>query len=151
MFNVSGSQKWCQLRASTKNQRPVLIHDRTSILNLPTELILHIASTYPTVNYLADGITNQSELYFERRDALQALSQTSRALRNMVLPLLWECFETVYHRGRLGGRSKFKADKLERLSKGLLENPEIAAHVRCVHSFSQNCQHESKRFLFRVV
>jgi hypothetical protein len=127
-----------QLRASTENQRPVLIHNRTSILNLPTELILHIASTYPTVNYLAGGITDQSELYFERRDALRALSQTSRALRNMVLHLLWECFETVYHRGnQLDEWDKFMADKLERLSKGLLENPEIAAHVRCVQLLTE--------------
>ena len=146
---MSRSPKRRRLRASTENQRPVLIDNRTSILNLPTELILHIASTYPTVDYLADGITNQSRLYFERRDALQALSQTSRALRNMVLHLLWECFETVYYRKNVFDYVKLTADKLERLCKGLLENPEIAAHVRCVHS-SQNCQHESKRFLFRV-
>lgn len=131
-------------RSSTKNEDAVEIYKGPSLLNLPTELILHIASSYPRIEHHSLNLNDYRDklhddddiLYFERRDALKALSQTCKTLRNLLLPQLWECFEVAYCPKNLKSYDTvaYLAEKLERFSMGLVENPELASHVRCVPS-----------------
>lgn len=159
-----------RLRSSTKNQCIVQIPNGPSLLSLPAEIILHIASTYSRREYcganyycdewlLSDDDEGDDMLHFERREALKALSQTCKVLRNLFLPQLWECFEAAYDpRDPPEDWVAFGAAKLERLSKGLVENPTLASHVRyvlptqiCQSECNAACQTESLTFLSWMV
>ena len=124
-----------------------------AFVDLPVELLLHIASNYSPVDperprnrFLSDGIDvgcillhvpSQLELH-----SLRSLSQTSRALRQVFLPLAWERFDPSL--GLTRSNASQVAKKLERQCEGLLKSPMLAAHVRyaaylhfhCIHSFS---------------
>jgi hypothetical protein len=99
---------------------------------LPPELILEIIKHFGTgpEEYYAWGFAAVFQLFRARQEALRALSQTSRFLRSVCLPLLWEYLNVYYHRqGSVG-----IAAKLERMILGLTENPTLAAYVRSVIS-----------------
>jgi hypothetical protein len=94
---------------------------------LPLELFLYIASMFPLFFESENDI--EGFLHFERQDALRALSQTCRHLRNTFLPLLWELFEVYHSRNGLDWTQGLVA-KLVRRSEGLIENASLATLVR---------------------
>ena len=69
------------------------------------------------------------DAYFSRESALRSLSQSSRTLRAICLPLLWECIRVTPHHG--GRKSASDLDKrMVRIAGGLAANPALAQHVR---------------------
>jgi hypothetical protein len=118
-------------------QRPTLA--LPTLLKFPVELLLQIAEACTTVDSTSsyrrfdDGKIDR--IYFQRRDSLRALSQTSSLLRTLLLPLAWECLEACCSRGEnYTDRVRYLVDKQDRLSKGLIENPELAKYIRYVLS-----------------
>ena len=78
----------------------------------------------------------------ERTNLLRALSQTCQQWRLIFLPLLWECVEVCTARSQKTEAAWYLwlARTLERKSKNLAQNPQYAAHVRCVPIFhSTSC------------
>jgi hypothetical protein len=120
---------------------------------LPAELILQITShldddfRYHDKPYCQDAFP--FDYYFQRQAALRALSQTSRLLRSVCLPILWEYLD-VYCYPRFAGfpslDAEFRRHKLARMTSGLIGNPTLAALVRCVVSstifFVWFCNHK---------
>lgn len=96
------------------------------------------------VSYLssvAKGVHREVTLYLtielshkwrERSDTLRALSQTCRALRDTMLPLLWENVETCSRASEDDDldMNKLAAYALRQYSLGLLRTPVIAGHVK---------------------
>ena len=113
----------------------------STLLELPLELIMEIVSHFDCLpiitsklNYGLFGADPRfSGRYLERIDALRALSQTCRSLRNLFFPLLWERLEPCLIPSDSGKWSENNADLLMRVSGFVCDNPEIASHVRCVH------------------
>jgi hypothetical protein len=105
---------------------------------LPTELV------YEIVNYLrgrariisgdeSDEDEDEDEKQDGRRwDPLRALCQTSRTLRAVCLPLLWERIDVYYNRPNGPDHSEALRSRLYRISSGLIENRTLAAYVRFV-------------------
>jgi hypothetical protein len=109
---------------------------------LPAELMLHIIS-YFGINLEDSSITglftdldlsqvgsrfDHLGLYIERQAALRTLSQTSRLLRSISLPVRWAYLDLHCY---LLQRDDHFLERLERLALGLTENPTLA-YVRCV-------------------
>jgi hypothetical protein len=107
---------------------------RATLLSLPAEIILLIVEFFPAVHRYNDSCSETTFrlCYFERQDTIRALSQTSKGLRGLLLPLAWECLEACYYRGEDRGHVAHLVWKQRRLSRGLSENPELAKHIRCV-------------------
>jgi len=123
-----------RLRSLTQNAEnaqagPVAHFHHATLADLPVELLLHIASTFIILTVPLRNQTRWNfdpELYIERRNSLRALSQTSSTLRRVFLPLAWQWHVFA------ADVSHSRKEKLERVCKGLLENPVLAAHIRCV-------------------
>jgi hypothetical protein len=101
------------------------IGSRTGQPERPKQMLGHLGSTpepYPPNS--------------ERRTALRALSQTSRAMRQLFLPLAWEYLDTCSAKyDHLGydnwiDQCRSISENLESKSKGLISNPNLAAYVR---------------------
>ena len=112
----------------------------STLLELPLELIMEIISHFDflpiitsKLNYELFGADPRfSGRYRERIDALRALSQTCRSLRNLFFLLLWERLEPCLIPSDSGKWSENNANLLMRMSTFVCDNPEIASHVRCV-------------------
>jgi hypothetical protein len=90
---------------------------------LPAELILQIISHLG--NDRCRGIPYHKgafPLYFERQAALRALSQTSRLLKSVCLPILWEYLDVYCYRS-FNDSAEFFRHKLARITSGLIGNP----------------------------
>jgi hypothetical protein len=132
--------------ATPSSRNVVSLPNRTSsVLELPVELLMEILSYFPGAPVEAPryGIYFDSTLAsssLERTDLLRVLSQTCQQWRLIFLPLLWECVEVCTTRSQKPAWYLWLARSLERKSKGLAQNPQHAAHVRCApvfHSLSQ--------------
>ncbi|KAJ7174528.1 hypothetical protein C8R46DRAFT_91196 [Mycena filopes] len=132
---------------------------QSKALKVPPELWLEIVSDYYLRNLSSkrDGfprsllLLSRSKIksspktiptsYRERPEALRALSQTTRALRAVFLPLLWEYVEACFIPKDDTTWSKRVASVLLKRCKGLMkhENQGLAQHVRVVSvSLSSN-------------
>ncbi|KAJ7464630.1 hypothetical protein FB451DRAFT_442814 [Mycena latifolia] len=111
------------------------------LLTMPVEL-LHLISLYfgcpveVPVGHL--GHTTDPALpleYYDRSDALRALSQTCYALRLTFLPMLWECMN-ICVKSRTGKDSTFwksLGDQLKRTSEGLVHELELLSYIGTVN------------------
>ncbi|KAJ6466825.1 hypothetical protein C8R45DRAFT_839033 [Mycena sanguinolenta] len=102
------------------------------LVQLPPELFDAIIENYRTLpSPFFYSTHNIPELkYYERNDALTALSQTCRALRDMTLPRLWARLDIcrVPERARLTWY-KYTMQAIERKANGIAVSP-VRHHVR---------------------
>ena len=74
----------------------------------------------------------------ERRRTLHSLSQCCRALRSFFLPLAWEYVDACCAKNGHDGCvmwNRSRSQNLELKSRGLVQNPKLAAYVRYDFSF----------------
>ncbi|KAG8690150.1 hypothetical protein FRC11_013513 [Ceratobasidium sp. 423] len=108
-------------------------------LALPTELVFIILSNFPeirTVHVLMNtpyiGYWKDADNYYERFDALRALSQLCRLAREIFLPLLWERFQACLNPSPEGKWYYNIAKVLERKSNGMLQSQHLWPHVKVI-------------------
>lgn len=116
-----------------------LTAQHAGFLDLPVELCDMI---FESLWHDCEDITREAVLrnydilqmtHATKEDTLRPLSQVCRTLRDVFLPRLWEHMQACVVRTE--GRKAFHkilGERLERLSKGLLQTPDIARHVRYV-------------------
>ncbi|KAI0790816.1 hypothetical protein C8Q75DRAFT_806196 [Abortiporus biennis] len=107
---------------------------KTGILALPVELFDKILFEfeYATLDdFKQFARFSYIEDFKERENALRALSQTSKLLRTVCLPLLWERFQVV-QRGQqdTGLRDKENAIYMEKASNSLMDTPHLAKLIK---------------------
>jgi hypothetical protein len=111
-------------------------HSGAGIQSMPHELLLEI------LQYLGPpldrtgyfGGTPPYPLNSERRQTLHSLSQCCRALRSFFLPLAWEYVDACRAKNGHGEcdwtQMRKRQRNLELKSRGLVQNPNLAAYVR---------------------
>ncbi|KAJ7038982.1 hypothetical protein C8F04DRAFT_332626 [Mycena alexandri] len=113
-----------------------------SLPDLPTELLMEIIKYYPELYVEVDARTKGvlSEQY-PGNDALRALSQTSRTLRDIYLPVLWERFHSCFTvRNRPKRKIRTRAKMLERRMKGIQKTPYIQPYIRSLSISLSECR-----------
>ncbi|KAJ7176767.1 hypothetical protein C8R46DRAFT_44000 [Mycena filopes] len=102
------------------------------LVQLPPELFDAIIEEYATLpsTFYYDTQNIPDFKYYERNDALTALSQTCRLLRDITLPRLWErldiCRIPDHHRQQW---FKYAMRAIERKANGIADSP-VRHHVR---------------------
>jgi hypothetical protein len=107
------------------------------LARLPPELLDEILSylrVMPLTFYYDVSPTHAAYpplTYRERFDALRALAQTSRALREVALPLQWARFEAAWvPEARQGTWYKYVTMELERKANGMQAHPDLVPLVQ---------------------
>src|ERR1700690_4341766 len=122
-------------RIKTSLVAPNAQNNGAGIQSMPHELLLEILQYLgPPLDRTTGhfGGTPPYPLNNERRRTLHSLSQCCRALRSFFLPLAWEYFDACFARNGhdechgWGSQSR----NLESKSRGLIQNPNLAAYVR---------------------
>jgi hypothetical protein len=133
---VNSSEETHDISNSRRNNEP----DKNAgagLLKLPTELIDAILENYDvkclSEFYGPDGHRAPNQSFFERTDALTALSQTCIALRNLTLHRLWERLDICRLPKDSSNRlwHQYTMSALERKANGIATSP-VRHHVRQV-------------------
>ena len=135
-------------RGKTSSVTPNTQNNGAGIQSMPHELLLEILQYLGppldrTTSYF--GGTPPYPLNSERRQTLHSLSQCCRALRSFFLPLAWEYVDACRAKNGHGecegwAQMRKRQRNLELKSRGLVQNPKLAAYVRYAHicpDFSQ--------------
>ena len=103
-------------------------------LQLPVEIFDMIIDYYPLIpdTLVLYNLWGADPMFWYRGQVLRALSQTSRALRVQCLPRAWEYIEVcvVFPDNTHGVWYKQLSRRLERLSLGLSDRPDLCQHVQ---------------------
>ncbi|KAJ7730161.1 hypothetical protein B0H16DRAFT_1893668 [Mycena metata] len=116
-----------------------------SLPDLPTELLMEIIKYYPELYVEVDARVNGVlSGQYPGNDALRALSQTSRTLRAIYLPVLWERFHSCFTvRNRPKRKIRTRAKMLERRMKGIQKTPYIQPYIRSLSISLSECTMEN--------
>ncbi|KAJ7489214.1 hypothetical protein FB451DRAFT_1125488 [Mycena latifolia] len=130
--SAEGVSDAAQLTTITHSQNLPNPNPGLRLIQLPSELFDAIIENYATLptTYYHDTADILEAKHYERIDALTALSQTCRALREITLPRLWARLDIcrVPSRARLTW-FKYTMLALERKSNGIAASP-VRNHVR---------------------
>ena len=132
-------------RIKTSSVAPNAQNKGPSMHSMPHELLLEILQYLgPPLDRTAGyfGRTLPYPLNNERRRTLHSLSQCCRALRSFFLPLAWEYVDACCAKNGHNGCvmwNRSRSQNLELKSKGLVQNPKLAAYVRYDEAFFFFC------------
>ncbi|KAF8177461.1 hypothetical protein K438DRAFT_2022205 [Mycena galopus ATCC 62051] len=125
-----------------------------SLSDLPTEILIEIVGYYPQLIHgvpIADRFTVQNPLnagpdggvrteLFDGNNTLRALSQTSRALRGVFLPVLWARVHACFTKWNMPkGKVKRRAKMLERRMIGIQKTPYIVPYIHSLTVTLMEC------------
>src|ERR1700691_5285644 len=122
-------------RIKTSSVTPNAQNNGPSMHSMPHELLLEILQYLgPPLDRTA-GRMLPYPLNNERRRTLHSLSQCCRALRSFFLPLAWEYVDACCAKNGHGecegwAQMRKRERNLELKSRGLVQNPNLAAYVR---------------------
>ncbi|KAJ6554248.1 hypothetical protein B0H19DRAFT_1262634 [Mycena capillaripes] len=112
-----------------------------SLPDLPTELLMEIVKYYPELYLDLDAcIRGVPRDQYSGHDSLRALSQTSRVLRDIFLPLLWARMHACFTpRNRPKRKIRTRAKMLERRMIGIEKTPYVAPYIRSLCITMMEC------------
>ncbi|KAJ7783971.1 hypothetical protein DFH07DRAFT_210390 [Mycena maculata] len=112
-----------------------------SLPDLPTELLMETVKYYPallsSVDACVEGVAGHQ---YCGNDTIRALSQTSRTLRDIFLPVLWERVNVTFTlRNRPKRKIRTRAKMLERRMRGIQKTPQVATYIRSLSITLEEC------------
>ncbi|KAG6910647.1 hypothetical protein DXG01_009157 [Tephrocybe rancida] len=141
---LSASKRTFQLLQEDYEARLVVLQtgrvNTKGFIVLPTEILVAIASHYLTIPIPSYQRQLYSKEYLVRQEVLRALSQTSRSLRSIFLPISWERIEVgVDPRGKgpllkhLSLRKRVATELIRQLEIVTVRDPTLAPYVKIVN------------------